>query len=120
MHPSKIVKLARKFESLAQEAEPTITYDQQAYNTMALELKSVIDNFISRKKLPITTARSPFIEEKTENREGRVALSVIITQEDLDKYIRELNNEIAKLDSQYEGVRLYSYYDKNDPRRARI
>lgn len=121
MQLSKIIKVAKSFEAkLAQEATPEITYDQNAYRTMARELDTVMENYIKRNPIPVTSTKKPSIQEKTEDQEGRVAMGVIITQEDLNKYLRELNNEIAKLDSQYEGVRLYTFYDTNDPRKAKI
>jgi len=121
MQLSKIIKIAKKFEAkLAQEATPTINYDQNAYRTMARELDAVIENYIKRNPIPVTSTKKPSIQEKTEDQEGRIAMGVIITKENLDKYLQELNNEISKLDSQYEGVRLYAFYDSNDPRKARV
>lgn len=121
MQISNIIKTARIFKNkLAQEVTARITYDQNAYRAMANELNAIIENYIKRNPFPITSTKNPSIQKKTEDQEGRVAVGVVITQEDLDKYLRELNNEIAKLDSKYEGVRLYTFYDSNNPRKAKI
>lgn len=127
MRPLDIFAAAAKFrQHLAKEAQQADSSAEPApkeeinYNQIAAELNSVVEGFIARNPLKMATTRRPNIRQASQEQDGQVAIGFIVPFNEYKTYIREMNNEIQKLQKKYPGVNLYAYYDTKDPRKAKL